>query len=198
MTTSQNGWPVQDTKAKLWPHPEVGPILGGPVWVVMAAFLRRYQAEIETIGRSSGCYNRRRIAGSTKWSNHASATAVDLNWNLHPAGAQHTGYSARQITDLTALLAEFPVLRWGGPAFNDPMHYEIRPGVTRAQVKKLATTLLQKQLLTHGFALEVDGVRGAVTTAALLEFQRAQGLEADGVDGPKTWSALLTTSTVAA
>lgn len=198
MATSQNGWTVQNTKAKMWPHPKVGPILGGPVWVVLSAFLHRYEAEIEPIGKSSGCYNKRHIAGSAKWSNHASATAVDLNWNRHPVGGQDTGYSAQQVSALTALLKAFPVLRWGGPAFNDPMHYEIKPGASRAQVKKLATKLLQKQLRVRGFELDVDGVRGPATAAALLKFQKAQGLEADGVDGPKTWAALLSAESVAA
>ncbi len=191
MAKSQNGWTVQNTTAKMWPHPKVGPILGGSVWVVMTAFLRRYEAEIEPIGKSSGCYNRRRIAGSTKWSNHASATAVDLNWKRHPVGAKHTGYDTNQISDIGALLKEFPVLRWGGPAFNDPMHFEISPAATGAQVKKLANKLLQKQLRARGFDVEVDGVRGPATKAALLSFQKAQGLEVDGVDGPKTWAALL-------
>ena len=195
MAKSQNGWTVQNSKANLWPHPQVGPILAGPVWVVLAAFLRRYAAEVEPIGKSSGCYNRRKIAGSRKWSNHASATAVDLNWNLHPVGGKYTGYTADQITTVYYLLEDFPVLRWGGPAFRDPMHFEIAPGVTAAQVEKLATKLLQSRLAQLGYDLGkagVDGVRGDKTLGALFAYQTTAGLTPDSIDGPKTWAALTT------
>ncbi len=193
MAKSQNGWPVQNTKANLWPHTQVGPILAGPVWVVLAAFLRRYHSEIEPIGPQSGCYNRRKIAGSRKWSNHASATAVDLNWNMHPVGGKYTGYSAAQVTAVYDLLEDFPALRWGGPAFRDPMHYEIAPGVTPAQVERQATKLLQSRLAQLGYDLGkagIDGVRGDKTLAALFTFQTDAGLKPDSIDGPKTWAAL--------
>ena len=195
MAKSQNGWTVQNSKANLWPHPQVGPILAGPVWVVLAAFLRRYAAEVEPIGKSSWCYNRRKIAGSRKWSNHASATAVDLNWNLHPVGGKYTGYTADQITTVYDLLEDFPVLRWGGPAFRDPMHFEIAPGVTAAQVEKLATKLLQSRLAQLGYDLGkagVDGIRGDKTLSALFAYQTTAGLTPDSIDGPKTWAALTT------
>ena len=193
MAKSQNGWTVQKTKTKLWNHPQVGPILAGPVWVIFAAFLRRYQVEVEPIGKSSGCWNPRKIAGSSKWSNHASATAVDVNWNKHPVGGKYTGYSADQVTAIYDLLEDFPVLRWGGPAFKDAMHYEIKPGATLAQVEKLATKLLQATLKELGYSLGkagVDGVRGPMTKAALRAFQEAAGLTTDLLDGPKTWAAL--------
>ena len=195
MARSQNGWPVQSTTKALWPHPQVGGILAGPVWVILASFLRRYEAEIEPIGKSSGCYNRRKIAGSKKWSNHASATAIDINWDKHPVGGKTTGYTPAQVTMLAKLLKDFPVLRWGGPAFRDPMHYEIAPGVPTAAVELLATKLLQQRLGAHGYYLGqagVDGVRGPRTKAALTAFQTAHGLTADGIDGPKTWAALTT------
>lgn len=192
MAKSQNGWTVQNTKANLWPHPQVGPILAGPVWVVLAAFLRRYHTEIEPIGPQSGCYNRRKIAGSRKWSNHASATAVDLNWGRHPVGGKYTGYTAQQVTAVYDLLEDFPALRWGA-VFRDPMHYEIAPGVTPAQVERQATKLLQSRLAQLGYDLGkagIDGVRGDKTLAALFTFQTDAGLEPDSIDGPKTWAAL--------
>lgn len=192
MSKSQNGWPVQHTSAGLWPHPLVGPILAGPVWVVLNWLVVAFDRHVETVRRSqSGCYNRRRIAGSTKWSNHASATAVDLNWNLHPHRGQYVGFSKAQVAAVNAIVAELhPVIRWGGPAFNDPMHFEIAPGVTLAQVEKLATKLLQAQLEQLGHRLTLDGVRGPKTAAALAKFQSAAGLKPDGIDGPKTWAAI--------
>lgn len=195
MSTSQNGWTVQPNTARFWPHPLVGPILAGPVWVVFNWFIAQYAALIEPIGKSSGCYNRRKIAGSSKWSNHASGTAIDLNWNLHPAGrGAYTGYTTKQRAAITKLLKSLPVLRWGGPAFNDPMHYEIAPKTSPAAVEKLATKLLQQQLKSLGYdlgAAGVDGVRGPKTRAALTALQAAADLEQDGVDGPQTWAAIM-------
>ena len=39
---------------------------------------------------------------------------------------------------------------------------------------------------------KVDGKIGAGTKAAVIQFQRSQGLNPDGVIGPKTWDALKT------
>ena len=196
MAKSQNGWTVQNSKANLWPHPQVGPILAGPVWVVFRWLIAAFELNVEPVQRAqSGCYNRRKIAGSSKWSNHASATAVDLNWNLHPRRGKYIGFSKEQITTITAILRELPVIRWGGPAFSDPMHFEIAPGVTLDQVEKVATKLLQAQLIQLGHDLGkagVDGVRGSKTAAALTTFQADAGLKPDGVHGPKTWAAITT------
>ena len=38
--------------------------------------------------------------------------------------------------------------------------------------------------------LATDGVLGAMTEAAVMDFQRSQGLNADGIVGPLTWNAL--------
>jgi peptidoglycan hydrolase-like protein with peptidoglycan-binding domain len=52
---------------------------------------------------------------------------------------------------------------------------------------------LQQALNTKGAspAVEVDGVFGSLTLAAVQKFQQAHALAADGVVGPKTWTALL-------
>jgi hypothetical protein len=49
---------------------------------------------------------------------------------------------------------------------------------------------VQALLNTFGYKLEVDGIVGAKTTAAVKDFQRKHGLEVDGVAGPKTLAAL--------
>ena len=41
-----------------------------------------------------------------------------------------------------------------------------------------------------GAGLEVDGIYGAATEAAVRAFQNGHGLTADGICGPKTWKAL--------
>ena len=49
---------------------------------------------------------------------------------------------------------------------------------------------VQWQLRRHGAAIEVDGIFGAASTAALRAFQKAHGLAADGICGPATRAAL--------
>ena len=49
---------------------------------------------------------------------------------------------------------------------------------------------VQWQLNRHGAALDVDGVFGKLSDAALRIFQRANGLSADGICGAKTREAL--------
>ncbi|MBX5481115.1 MAG: peptidoglycan-binding protein [Myxococcaceae bacterium] len=57
---------------------------------------------------------------------------------------------------------------------------------------------LQQLLKARGFNPgPIDGVYGPKTRAAVIAFQKANGLVADGIAGPKTWAALRSTSTSA-
>lgn len=50
---------------------------------------------------------------------------------------------------------------------------------------------LQQQLIDLGYdAGQVDGIFGPNTRAAVISFQRNQGLSADGIVGPRTRAAL--------
>jgi hypothetical protein len=53
-----------------------------------------------------------------------------------------------------------------------------------------AVKSLQRGLAAAGFAVDIDGVFGQGTEAAVKEFQRRKGLTPDGVVGPKTLEAL--------
>lgn len=46
------------------------------------------------------------------------------------------------------------------------------------------------KLLQHLLHLQEDGIFGALTKEAVLEFQRENGLKPDGIVGPKTWEML--------
>lgn len=204
MPHSQNGWPlVQPTAAGLrWNMPQVtGSVRAGAVWVVLFNLINQFAALVEPVQRNkSWGYSYRRIAGSSKWSNHASATAVDLNAPMHPAGRRGTFKKSQYATIATILKGLDGVVRHG-ESFADGMHFEIAPKATQAQVTTVAARLLQARLVAHGYDLGatgpgkdgVDGVRGAKTDAAVKEFQTAHGLDDDGIDGPKTWAALITT-----
>lgn len=69
------------------------------------------------------------------------------------------------------------------PAKNIPT---LRKGNSNDEVADLQALLNAK----YGADLEVDGVFGAKTEAAVKAFQKAHGLTVDGVVGPKTWAAM--------
>ena len=77
-----------------------------------------------------------------------------------------------------------------GPAVvRDESPPELSVGATGPWVETL-----QQELIRQGYSLEVDGIFGPATDAAVREFQAAHGLAVDGVVGPKTWAALAGTS----
>lgn len=188
--TSQNGWPV--VTGGLTGLPQVtGKVLTGPVWVVMFCLAYLFNAKVEPIHRSwSWGYSRRKIKGSTKWSNHASGTAVDFNAPRHPMGKRGTFTKAQAATIQLLLKAFLGVVRWG-ESYGDGMHFEIAPKVTPDRVEHLANVLLQTALAQVGVDPgEIDGVRGPLTVAALKDYQTRRHLVPDGIDGPKTWAQL--------
>ena len=64
----------------------------------------------------------------------------------------------------------------------------LRPGSTGNDVKRLQRIFAMTKSL--GGAGDIDGVFGAITEAAVKDFQQGDGLTADGVVGPQTWAAL--------
>jgi lysozyme len=66
-----------------------------------------------------------------------------------------------------------------------PTYLTIRRG-SKGDAVKVAQTFLN----TYGFNLKVDGIFGALTESATLEFQAKNNLIPDGIIGRKTWSAL--------
>jgi len=51
-------------------------------------------------------------------------------------------------------------------------------------------SLLQQHLNRHALAVEVDGIFGSATDAAVRSLQTAQDLTVDGIVGPGTWTAV--------
>jgi peptidoglycan hydrolase-like protein with peptidoglycan-binding domain len=49
---------------------------------------------------------------------------------------------------------------------------------------------IQEQLNKHGYNLNIDGIVGPKTTAAIKDFQTKNGLQVDGIVGTNTWGAL--------
>ena len=50
---------------------------------------------------------------------------------------------------------------------------------------------LQEALNRHGYGLDVDGVFGEKTRAAVRAYQKEKGLKLDGIAGDETWGSLM-------
>lgn len=197
MATSLNGYQAPPAKLRTFPIPganrritldeEVGPIL-----VALAA---DYHASVRNIDKGTwdeGGYNYRDANGATgKLSNHASGTAVDLNWSEE--GAQGGSWGARFFSQaevyakIQVLKARYgAVLQWGGDwRAKDYMHWEIKPGVTRAQVlahmKKLGidSNGVRKEPVVPLPTKEWDG--------KIPEYEKVIKAEAEGIANTASW-----------
>lgn len=132
--TSSNGWPVIDTATGTTQF-----AAGGRTWraanatvaAVARYFLERYATEVEPITGGTlddWSWAVRNVRDSTTTvSNHASATAWDVNALDHVRGKAGT-FTPAQLAALRSLLEDFPVIRWGGDYVNAPvdaMHFEL-------------------------------------------------------------------------
>jgi hypothetical protein len=70
-----------------------------------------------------------------------------------------------------------------------PTVIPIADAAGRPTLRRGARGDLVKQLQA-GLHIEVDGIFGALTEAALRQFQRDHGLVPDGIAGPRTWASL--------
>lgn len=93
----------------------------------------------------------------------------------------------------TALLKEMPALDEAEPS---PFKVETSRNPERPTLETPTESALVEELQRHLVDEDldpgsIDGVFGEKTAAALVVFQRANGLTPDGVCGPLTWRALL-------
>ncbi len=155
MSKSENGWPVitsqSDKSLTVIRIPGTG-TPGIPLRVqkdcapLLAYVASRVHNEVCDLRKGNkpgktqdeGGYNYRKVDGSATFSNHSSGTAVDLNWTRWPQLRKRMSKKERAASEAIAADLE-EVIRWGGnyrPARVDEMHWEIKPGVTAAEIKK--------------------------------------------------------------
>lgn len=154
MPKSQNGWPViksqSDKDLVVIRIPGTG-TPGIPLRVqkdcapLLAYVASRVHKDVTDLRKGNkpgvtqdeGGYNYRKIDGSSSFSNHASGTAIDLNWQLFPMFKRRMNKKQRQAAlAIEQELSE--VIRWGGsfsPSRVDEMHWEIKSGVSKADIK---------------------------------------------------------------
>jgi hypothetical protein len=175
--------------------------------------IREEEPEVYQGLGSSGMLCARLVRGSAvSISNHSWGTAIDLNLNgvLDQRGD-------RKRTTQAGLARIAPIFNrhrwyWGaGFPIEDSMHFELSDQEIRAlhasgvfkgapaTLPEPALTIgdrgqmvkrLQEKLNAQGGSMTVDGIFGASTHAAVIEFQARHGLTPDGVVGRRTREAL--------
>lgn len=208
MANSQNGWPVVPNTTNGRSHltdlilpghmPHPVRVLSGDVAKIAEWHIAHYHRRVEPI-KPAGCWgwNVRKIGDGPDWSNHASATAWDLNAPDNPDGAPPSRVMTPAQIDVCHELerASDGVLRWGGDWSDpDPMHWEIVG--SRAAVAKLAKRLrgvpVEKtpvmQELTAKIPVLKEGDRDDEFSGynMITRIQRIVSADDDGVWGPKT------------
>lgn len=143
---SLNGWRVPPTSLRTFKVPGTTRRItldehAGPYLVALAADYHRTVRAIDVGAVDDGGYAKREANGAPgRYSNHASGTAVDLNWREE--GAQGSAWGARFFAQarnraaVEAIKRRFRLAQWGGDwRARDYMHWELRPGVTLEQVQ---------------------------------------------------------------
>lgn len=151
---SLNGWLVPPHKLKTFDIPGTTRRAtldsdAGRILVALAADYHETVRDIDDGRVDEGGFAMRDARLATgRWSNHASGTAIDLNWSEE--GAMNSGWGARFFAKAKTRLAVAKikarygkVVQWGGDwrSVQDWMHWEIKPGVGRSQVRALADNL---------------------------------------------------------
>lgn len=183
MAVTRNGWvvgPAATTAIRGPRTKDTGDVLAGDVAAIFQHFVNQYDARIEPVRIINGYRNptfNRRVGGDAR-SNHISATALDLNGDVHPYEANlprlkrglayRSGFSSAQVKAVRALLAEYDgVIFWGldfNRGYRDSMHFEIRG--TAAQVGAVVSRVNRPAGRRAG-----QSVRKGDTGAGVVEVQ---------------------------
>ena len=163
MATSQNGYAVHSNSKGLrkWVIPGTGRHLymrDDHAGFVLACYALEHARRVEKPSKTWDWWGwaYRAIRGRSRgYSNHASATAADLNATQHPLGTLPSrNFTPKQIATIQALLKASRyngVVRWGGnySGRKDGMHFEINRPYAYVQVaaERLAATDAGRQVL---------------------------------------------------
>lgn len=199
---SQNGYSIDGSLISSFLVPGTSVKLNlrkGATSVVLLDFAAWFAKNIEPLHQEQcGGYNNRPIAGSKTKSNHASGTAIDLNWNEHPRGNKDT-FTAAERAKIDARLAYYEgAIRAGmnyQTATDDDMHFEINKDlafVTRIAQKinddkkparvpvKMSMTVVIPQLKQGDDDNKLPGYN------IIQRIQKLTGAKVDGVWGQQT------------
>lgn len=152
--TSYNGWPVGSPASVINVGSHLIPgtsiqlqLKNGDVATVLTYVAARFHSEVERlISYQCGGYSYRRNVNNTSvWSNHASGTAMDLNWDVHPNGAPVSrGFTTGEVAAIRRILGDCGgVVYWGGDYRGtvDAMHFEIDVRPPDVDLSRLAARI---------------------------------------------------------
>jgi len=163
MAFSLNRWQVPSPRLRTFDIPGAKRRVtldadAGRILVALAADYDRTVRRIDVGTWDEGGYNNRQARNANALSNHASGTAIDLNWSeegaLNSSWGKRFFEKARIRLAIAAIKRRYgAVVQWGGDwrTLKDYMHWEIKPGASRADVLRLAKKL----------RIDADGVRRA-------------------------------------
>ena len=161
MAVSLNRWQVPSPRLRTFdiPGTKRRVTLDADAGRILVALAADYDATVRRIDVGpwdEGAYNNRQARNAAALSNHASGTAIDLNWSEE--GALNSAWGKRFFAQAQTRLAIARIkarygsaVQWGGDwnRLKDYMHWEIKPGTSRADVMRLAKKL----------NIDADGVR---------------------------------------
>jgi hypothetical protein len=119
----------------------------------------------------------------------------DLNGKLLVVKGKHAGgrtgdwKTTMELKPFTALSTIAAVNTAAAAAFSET--YTESKEIVKFGSRGDTVKELQTILNANGATLDVDGVFGQLTRAAVIDYQRSHGLDADAIVGPKTWNVLL-------
>jgi uncharacterized protein YukE len=139
---SQNGWPVNPPRGmRTIPGTDVQVnVADGPAGDVLMYVAEQVHTRVEDVTmdevgtgeEDDWGHAEREVRGGGAISNHASATAIDLNATRHPLGVRDT-FTTAQVEEIDRIMNEVDgVVRWGGDYQNraDEMHFEINASLS--------------------------------------------------------------------
>ena len=152
---SLNGWPVIERSSD--PRLETGKVPGAdrrlttrrealPLFLAVAADWHRWIHPIDQGAVDTGGWvNRDARAVPGRKSNHASGTAIDVDWSGvgAPVPRNRVFWRSKE-SQMRRILKIYSILNWGGdwsPAYWDPMHLELAPGTNLGNVNFIVQKL---------------------------------------------------------
>lgn len=160
MPSSVNGFPIGAQLATITAGDHSCRVAAGDIATILQYCARQWDKHVEPIETLYGYRSAEdnRAIGGDAGSNHISGTAIDINGALRPyephlvpakrGAAYALEMSAEQLATMRRILASVaPVVQWGWDyprGLRDPMHLQIRHGVTAAQLEAVAARITAK------------------------------------------------------